>query len=162
MNKRFLPSATAVVIAPAMLLVLVVAHPAAAGTKYQTSLVPNVAGTTPGFSQNGSSIKLDDRVRVKGKIKKVVDAAGALVTTDGVPSADDYTVEIDISVPATAGSGTVTVPFDVKNGNGKFDEDLTADPAFAGATSGDGVAVTAVRVKDGTGTVLGVGGFAVK
>ncbi len=70
----------------------VLAHSSAfAGTKYQTSLVPNVAGAMPGFAA-----------------------------------------------------------------------DISADPAFAGATLGDGVAVGAVRVKDSTGTVLGVGGFAVE
>ncbi len=138
------------------------ATPSLAGTKFQTSIVPDVAGTLPGFSPSGSSIKLDDKLRLKGKIKKVVDGAGVRVTTDGVPSVDDYSVEVDLSVPATAGSGTVTVSFDVKNGNGKFAADLTGDPALVGAVSGDGVNVGAVRVKDSSGTVIGGGGFAVK
>ncbi len=141
----------------------VLAHSSAfAGTKYQTSLVPNVAGAMPGFAAHGSSIKIDGHRALKGKLKKVVDGTGALVTTDGTPSSDDYTVEVDVSVPATAVTGTISVAFDLKNGNGKFAADISADPAFAGATLGDGVAVGAVRVKDSTGTVLGVGGFAVE
>jgi len=137
--------------------------PAHGGTKYQTSLVPNVAGTSPGFAGAGSSIKIDGHRMLKGKIKKVVDGLGALVTTDSVlPSADDYTIEVDLTVPATTTSGTVTVPFDLKNGNGKFAADLTNDAVFTNAVRGDGVAVTAIRVKDSTGTVLGVGGVAIE
>jgi hypothetical protein len=137
--------------------------PAHGGTKYQTSLVPNVAGTSPGFAGAGSSIKIDGHRMLKGKIKKVVDVLSALVTTDGVlPSVDDYTIEVDLTVPATATSGTVTVPFDLKNGNGKFAADVTGDPVFAGAVLGDGVAVTAIRVKDRAGAVLGVGGVAIE
>lgn len=137
---------------------MVGAAPAAAGTKYQTSLVPNVAASTPGFSQKGSSIKIDDHRALKGKIKKVVDGTGALVTTDPMNPADNYTVEIDLAVPATTLSGTTVVSFDVKNGNGTFAADLTADPTLAGAVAGDGVAINGVRVKDPNGTVLGVGG----
>jgi len=51
---------------------------AVAGTKYQTSLVPNVAGTAPGFAFTGASVKLDDNLLVKGKIKTVVDAGGTV------------------------------------------------------------------------------------
>lgn len=133
-----------------------------AGTKYQTSLVPDVAGTNPGFSAKGSSIKVDDQLRLKGKIKNVVDAAGLRVTTDGVPSLDDYSVEVDLSVPATGASGTLVVPFDLTNGNGKFSLDFSADPILAGAASGDGVRVLGVRVKDSSGTVMGGGGFAIR
>ena len=145
-------------------LALFVACPASAGTKFQTSLVPNIAGAMPGFSANGSSIKINGHRSLKGKIKKVVDGAGALVTTDDMNPADNYTVEVDLSVPATAVSGTITVSFDVKNGNGTFAADVSGDPVFAGATLGDGVAVTAIRVKDNspTPTTLGVGGFAVE
>jgi hypothetical protein len=153
---------SASVVAAALATVFVAAGPVTAGTKYQTSLVPNVAGTMPGFSANGSSIKIDGHRMLKGKIKKVVDGTGALVTTDGTPSLDDYSVEVDLSVPTTAVSGTVTVKFDLNNGNGKFAADLSGDPVFVGATLGDGVAVTAIRVKDSAGTVLGVGGFAVE
>ncbi len=160
MQMRSRMCALAVAIVPGILMAFAV-RPASAGTKIQASLVPNVAGTMPGFSENGSSIKLDDHLSLKGKVKKVVDGAGARVTTDGVPSTDDYTVEVDVSVPATLTSGTVTVAFDVTNGNGSFAEDLSTNPLFAGTTSGDGVAVTAVRVKDSGGTVRGVGGFAI-
>ena len=138
------------------------AGPAYAGSKYQTTLVPNVAGANPGLAAAGSSIKIDGHLALKGKVKKVVDGAGALVSTDGVPSLDDYKIEVDLSVPATAVSGTVTVPFDLNNGNGKFSADLSGDPVFVGAVLGDGVAVTAIRLKDGAGTVIGVGGIAIE
>jgi len=142
--------------------VIVGAGPVAAGTKFQTSLVPTVAGTPPGFSASGSSLFIDGHRQLKGKIKKVVDGAGLLVTTDGTPSLDDYRVEIDLTVAATATTGTAVVKFDVKNGNGKFSASLSGDPVFTGAAVGDGVAVTGIRVKDGSGTVIGTGGFAVE
>lgn len=135
--------------------------PAHAGTKYQTSLVPLIAGSTPGFSAKGSSIKLDDKLRLKGKIKKVVDGAGVRVTTDGVPSPDDYSVEVDLAVAAGTAAGTVTVFFDLNNGNGKFAADLSTDPVISAAAAGDGIAVNAVRVKDASSTLFGVGGFAI-
>ena len=146
----------------AVLGVAAAATAAHAGSKYQTTLVPTVAGATPGFSAKGSSIKLDGHRKLKGKIKKVVDGAGALVTTDGTPSADDYTVEVDLAVSATATTGTVTVPFDLGNGNGNFALDISADPVFTGAALGDGVSVNAVRVKDSGGAVLGGGGVAIE
>ena len=136
--------------------------PALAGTKYQTSLVPILAGSTPGFAASGSSIKIDDKLRLKGKVKKIVDGAGDRVTTDGIPSADDYSVEVDLGLASGTSAGTVVVSFDVNNGNGKFSVDLTGDPAIAGGGPGDGVAVTGVRVNDSLGTLLGVGGFAIK
>ncbi len=139
---------------------LFAASSASAGTKYQTSLVPTVAGAMPGLAASGSSIKLDGHRHLKGKLKKVVDGVGALVTTDGVPSADDYKVEIDLAVAATATSGTVTVSLDPKNGNGTFAADISGDPVLAGAALGDGIAVNAVRVKDSGGTVIGNGGIA--
>jgi hypothetical protein len=146
----------------ALVAALAIAAPAVAGTKFQTSLVPLVAGAHPGFSSNGSSIKLDDHLNLSGKVKKVVDGTGALVTTDGVPSSDDYHVEVDLGLMSGTTTGTVSVAFDLKNGNGKFQANLTGNPALAGGMSGDGVAVNGVRVKDSSGTVLGVGGFALK
>ncbi len=138
------------------------ASTAVAGTKYQTSLVPNVAGTLPGFASSGASIKLDDKLAVKGKVKTVVDAVGDRITTDPENPLDDYKVEIDLAVPATAASGTISISFDLKNGNGKFQADISGDPVFVGTSSGDGVAVEAVRVLDANGAVIGVGGFSVK
>jgi hypothetical protein len=67
-----------------------------------------------------------------------------------------------LSVPATAASGTVTLSFDLTNGNGKFAADLTTDTVFMNAVVGDGVAVTAVRVKDSGGAVIGPGGFGIE
>jgi hypothetical protein len=136
------------------------ASSALAGTKYQTSLVPTVSGAMPGFSAKGSSIKIDGHRSVKGKLKKVVDGAGALVTTDPLNPTDNYSIEIDVAAAAVPVSGTVTVSFDVKNGNGTFAADISADPALAGAVLGNGIAVNAVRVKDGSGTVIGAGGVA--
>jgi len=128
-----------------------------AGTKYQTNLVPVLAAGQPGFSASGSSIKIDrSPMTVSGKIKKVVDGTGALVTTDGAPSADDYTVEVDRSCPATLASDTVTVPVELKNGNGKF----TQTAAALCGVAGDGVGIMAIRVKNAAGTVIGVGGVA--
>jgi len=135
--------------------------PAHAGSKYQTTLVPTSTTAVPGFSAKGSSIKLDGHLALKGKIKKVVNGSG-LVTTDGTPSADDYSVEVDLAVPATAATGTVTVAFDVNNGNGKFAASLVGNPVFAGSALGDGVSVLAVRVKDASSTVIGTGGFALE
>ena len=151
------------------LLALVVASaigmataPAYAGTKYQTNLVPSAAGSTPGFQSNGSSVKVDDKLVIKGKIKKVVDGAGALGTTDVAEPLDDYSIEMDLAVAAAATTGTIVVKFDVKKGNGKFSADISGDAVFVGTTAGQGVTVTAVRVKDAGGNVLGVGGFALK
>ncbi|MBI3767947.1 MAG: hypothetical protein HY271_05545 [Deltaproteobacteria bacterium] len=143
-------------------LALAAAHPASAGTKYQTSLVPTVAGTQPGFSASGSSVKFDGHRSVKGKLKKVVDGTGTLVTTDPMNPADNYSVEIDVAVPAVPTSGTIAVSFDLKNGNGTFAAAVSGDPALAGAVVGEGIAVTAVRVKDSGGTVIGNGGVAVE
>jgi hypothetical protein len=141
--------------------VLLLALPAFAGTKYQTSLVPNQDGSMPGFSSSGSSIRIDDHLQVTGKIKRVVDG-GDLVSTESDSTTDDYSVEIDLAVAATGSSGTITISFDVKNGNGTFKADISADPVLSGAAIGDGVAVNGVRVKDSSGTVLGTGGFGVR
>ena len=84
------------------------------------------------------------------------------VEAETVPSSDDYSIEVDLGLASGSAAGTVTVPFDLTNGNGGFSADLTGDPALAGGASGDGVAVTGVRVKDSMGTLLGVGGFAIK
>ena len=148
------------VLALAALLALGTA-PAQAGTKYQTTLVPNVAGTMPGFSAKGSSVKLDgSRHMLSGKLKNVIDGTGARVTTDTTMPGDNYSVEVDLSIPAVPATTTVTASFDLMNGNGKFAVDLGTDPVFAAAVVGQGVAVLAVRVKDSTGTVIGVGGIA--
>jgi hypothetical protein len=156
-NKRF-ASFLAVVACGGIGLLPIQAN---ARTNYQTSLVPNVAGSTPGFSAKGSSLKISgSHLALKGKIKNVVDDTGARITTDALNPADNYSVEVDLSVPHTAATSTVVVSFDLKNGNGKFSTDLSSDPAIDGATAGDGVAVEAVRVKDAAGNVIGHGGFA--
>ena len=136
--------------------------PGTAGTKYQTSLVPSAAGAVPGFSASGSSVSLNGKRALKGKIKKVVDGAGMLVTTDVNDGLDDYSIEVDLSVPGTPASGTVSVKFNLKKGNGTFAASLSDQPVFAGAALGNGVAVQAVRVKDATGAVIGIGGFALE
>ena len=154
---------TTIIIA-AVTVAFTTAAPVHAGSKYQTTLVPTTSTAQPGFSANGSSIKINGKRELKGKIKKVVDGAGMLVTTDGVPSSDDYTIEVDLAVPATAATGTVSVAFDVNNGNGKFAADISGNAVFTGAALGDGVSVLAVRVKDNslTPAVIGTGGVAVE
>ena len=136
------------------------ASPAAAGTTYQASLVPIESGTAPGFSARGSSIKIVEsgKLRLKGKIKRVVDAAGDRVTTDRGNAADDYSIEVKFFVPATDQEGAVSIPFDLKNGNGKFRAHPGSDPVFAQAVAGDGIMIEEVRVLDSSGTLIGVGG----
>ena len=97
---------------------------AQAGTKYQSNLTPDTAASDPGFSAKGSSIKIDDLLRVKGKIKGVIDG-GMVVTTDPLDAGDDYYVEIDVRAVDTGNQATVTIFFDLKNGNGKFSAVLT-------------------------------------
>ncbi len=81
---------------------LAAAGPIQAATTYKASLVPVEANTTPGFSARGSSIKIvsNNQLRIKGKIKRVVDVDGNRVTTQPGDLDDDYTVEIDVFVPA--------------------------------------------------------------
>ena len=151
MNKRLSVGSCAVMISLAFASV-----PALAGTKFQTSLVPTLVGASPGFSNAGSSVKIDINA-VKGKIKKVVDGAGALVSTDGTPSADDYTIEID-TLEANATTGMLVIPFDLTNGNGKFS--LSLSGVFTPA--GQSLSFTGIRVKDSVGTVLGTGGISLE
>jgi len=138
----------------------------AAATSYRTSLVPIEADAAPGFSTNGSSIKIisgNNQLRVKGKIKRVVDENGDRVTTDRSDSDDDYVVEIDLFVPATDESDTVSIPFDLKNGNGVFRTHVKrGDPIFAGAMKGDGVVIESVRIFDASGTLIGGGGVSLR
>ena len=57
----------------------------AAATSYQTSLVPIEADAAPGFSTNGSSIKIisgNHQLQVKGKIKRIVDENGRVTQGD--------------------------------------------------------------------------------
>jgi len=56
--------------------IMLATSPASTGTEYQTHLVPDAAGTNPGFSANGSSIKIDDMLVLEGKIEEEVDGAG--------------------------------------------------------------------------------------
>ena len=145
-----------------VLLVLALCLPgvALAGTKVQLSLTPDSAAADPGFSANGSSIRIDDLARVKGKIKGVVDG-GMLVTTDPLDAGDDYYVEIDLKVKETGQNTIVTIFFDLKNGNGKFSADLSASAVFAGSIAGDGVEVEEVRVYS-SNTQIGRAGFALR
>ena len=131
------------------------AGPVHAGSKYQTTLVPNQAGTNPGFSASGSSIKFDGHRMLKGKLKNVVDGTGNRVNTT-----TPYSVEMDVAVGAS--SGTLTVSVNLTNGNGTFAADESSATVFTGAMTGAGVAVNGVRVKDSTGTVIGSGGVAIE
>lgn len=139
-----------------------IAGPAHAGSKYQASLVPVMEGNKPGFRADGSDLRIDEHKKVKGKLHEVVNAAGNKVTTDGHPSADDYVLDIDLSVPATGQSTIAAIPFDLRDGHADIKADLRNNAVFAGAKTGDGVAVTGVRVKDASATIIGNAGFALK
>jgi hypothetical protein len=146
------------------LLFMLAPGAALGGSFYQTTLVPDEADATPGFRANGSSIKIvsSGNLRLKGKIKGVVDESGNEVTTDRNDGDDDYCVEIDLFVAATEEEGTAEVCFDVKKGNGTFKANLGGEPALAGATTGNAVTVGEVRVLDGAGEVIGSGGVALR
>ena len=131
--------------------------PVHASSKYQTTLVPNLAGTNPGFSASGSSIKIQHGM-VTGKIKGVVDGAGNRVTTDPTNPADNYSVRVDFTELNMGTTGAVTVTFDLKNGNGSFAKDASTAFSAAGATPGDGIAIDDVRVIDNMANVIGGGG----
>jgi hypothetical protein len=138
----------------------------AASTFHPTSLVPHEADTAPTFSTPGSSLKLisgNGRLKVKGKLKRVVDASGDRITTDRSDPDDDYAIEIDLSVPATGATETVAIAFDLKNGNATFRTDVKRNaPLFDGAEKGDAVIVDAVRIFEPTGALIGVGGVALR
>ena len=135
--------------------------PVHAGSKYQTTLVPNLAGTNPGFSASGSSIKIQHGM-VTGKIKGVVDGAGNPVTTDPTNPADNYSVSVAFTELSMGTTGSVTVTFDLTNGNGTFAKDATGAFSAAGATLGDGITIDSVRVIDSMQNVIGGGGVAVE
>ncbi len=143
---------------------LIAAAPGYAGTTYKANLVPVEAGTAPGFSANGSSIKLvsSNRLKLKGTIKKVVDVDGNRVTTQRNDPDDDYILEIDIFVPAIDASSTISIPFDVKNGNGKFKSRVPPDDVLKGAVRGYGMLIEAIRIFDGSDTLIGGGGVALR
>ncbi len=151
MKANRIVSVLAVVACSAMTLVPVRAH---AVTKYQTSLVPDVAGTKPGFSAKGSSIQINGHLALKGKLKGAIDGTGARI--NGLT----YTIEVDISIPATSATETISVACELTNGNCTFKEDLNSDVDLSAAAVGEGVAVLAVRVKDNNSVVIGRGGFA--
>ena len=143
---------------------LAASGPIHAATTYQASLVPVQADTVPGFSARGSSIKIvsNNQLRMKGKIKQVVDVDGNRVTTRPEDSDDDYTVEVDFFVPATDDSGTISMLFDLKNGNGKFRMHVNGNDAFPDAMRGDGVVIEEVRIFDASHTLIGVGGVSLR
>ncbi len=140
--------------------------PAAAGaaTTFQVSLVPIEADAAPGFSEKGSSVKIvsNNHVQVKGKIKAVVDANGERVSTRTNDSGDDYHIEVDIFVPATGEEDTISIPFDLKKGNGNFKLRVNGSPALNAAMSGDGVIVEEVRVFNALDEQIGGGGFSLR
>jgi hypothetical protein len=125
---------------------------ALAGSSYQTTLVPVTADSQPGFSSKGSSIKIvsSGNLKIKGKLKRVVDESGDRVTTDRNDGGDDYCVQIDLYVPAIGIDAlmTVEIPFDLNNGNGTFKENLNPGGPVAGAQKGDAIVVQEVRVLD--------------
>jgi hypothetical protein len=128
--------------------------PADAVSKYQTTLVPNLAGTNPGFSASGSSIKIQHAM-VTGKIKDVVDGAGNRVTTSPT---NPYTIHVAFTELSMGTTGTVTVTVNLTNGNGTFAQDASSAFSAAGVTPGDGIAIDSVRVSDNMGNTIGGGG----
>lgn len=136
----------------------------AGATSFQTSLVPDVANTTPGFRAEGSSLKIvsSGNLRVRGKLKGVADAQGDPVTTNRNDDGDDYCVELDLFVAATDQAGTVTLCFDVRKDNASFKGKLGGGPVFADAEKGDGVSVREIRVLDSAGDVIGSGGLSLR
>lgn len=142
-------------------LLLLTPGAASAASSFRTSLVPDVEGTTPGFRANGSSIMImsSGNLRVKGKLKGVVDDQGDRVDTNPNDDGDDYCVAIDLFVPVTAQAETVEICFELRNGNGTFHETLAG--VLNTAEPGDGVTVREIRVLrelDGTPEVIGSGG----
>jgi hypothetical protein len=138
----------------------------AASTFHQTSLVPLEADTAPTFSTSGSALKLlsgNHRLKIKGKLKRMVDARGDRITTDRRDPDDDYAIEIDLFIPASGASETVSIAFDLENGNATFRTDVKRSaPLFDGAEMGDAVVVDAVRIFEPTGALIGVGGVALR
>ncbi len=132
-------------------LLLLPTGPVHASSKYQTTLVPNLTGTHPGFSASGSSIKIQNG-KVTGKIKGVVDGTGNRVT------ASNYSVHVSFTELNMGTNGSITVSFNLTNGNASFSQDATAAFSAAGATTGDGIAIDGVRVMDNMMNVIGGGG----
>ena len=153
---------TTTLFAFALFVAFALAAPGAqAGTKYQANLAPDAPDDVPGFQANGSRIMINDKLQLKGKVKKITDGAGILETTDPADPGDDYSVEVDFSGPGSGLGGTVTVFFDVKKGNAKFAADLSNHPLFAGAVSGDAIRVDEVRVYS-SDTQFGEAGFTLR
>jgi hypothetical protein len=130
--------------------------------KGEMGLAPIQKGSKPGFSGGPSSLKIDGKNHLTGKLRDVVDNNGHRVTTSPTDPTDDYSIEVDLTVPSTSSSGTVTVKFDLKNGNARFKTDISTNSIFSSAAQGAGVAVNGVRVKNGAGTVIGVGGYTLR
>jgi hypothetical protein len=165
-NLKATPAAFWALVSSAALLIA--ADPGHAATTYKANLVPLEAGTAPGFSANGSSVKIvgKNKLSLKGKIKNVVDVDGNRVTTQRNDPDDDYILEIDIFVPATDPAtdafSTISIPFDLKNGNGKFKTRMLADDLLKGAVRGYGILIEAIRIFDGSDTLIGGGGVALR
>ena len=161
-NLKATPAAFWALVSSAALLIA--ADPGYAATTYKANLVPVEAGTAPGFSANGSSVKIvsKNKLSLKGKIKNVVDVDGNRVTTQRNDPDDDYILEIDIFVPATDASSTISIPFDVKNGNGKFKSRVPADDVLKGPVRGYGMLIEAIRIFDASDTLIGGGGVALR
>ncbi len=143
-------------------LLLLAPGAAWAASSFRTSLVPDVEGTTPGFRANGSSIMIvsSGNLRVKGKLKGVVDDQGDRVDTEPNNELDDYRVEIVLYVPDADQEVTVEIRFDLRNGNGTFKRQLTG--MSLPAEGGRGITVREILVIDGAGNVIGSGGVSLR
>jgi hypothetical protein len=99
-------------------------------------------------------------LRMKGKIKRVVDVDGNRVTTQPGEPPDDYMVVVDFFVPgADPADDTemVSTSFDLKNGNGKFKIHVNGNGPLQGAMKGDWVVIKEVRILDASGLLIGGG-----
>ncbi len=82
---------TTTLFAFALFVAFALAAPGAqAGTKYQANLAPDAPDDVPGFQANGSRIMINDKLQLKGKVKKIKDGSGIMETTDPDYHGDDY------------------------------------------------------------------------
>jgi len=103
---------------------------AAAGTKFQTNIVPGNAldglEVNPSLSSKGK-VKIIDKGLFQAKLDGVTDATGALVTTDGsyndknapTLTGDEYVVVVGGTFVALGVDFRFNLPMELKGGKGK-------------------------------------------
>lgn len=140
-----------------VVMALVIATPALAGTKYQTNIVsnsPTHPPANPTLSPK-SAIKLDDKGKIQASLAGVTDGSGALVTTSGsfnssgTLDASTYIVILKLHLPAIAGLFEVVefpIPVDLKNGKGKTKYNVSSLFAFLTPPNGRTVEIRGLEV----------------